>query len=240
LTQFKIDHVEKTARNRSIFFSIPNGLKITYFGDGNGFESVKINDKTANAVQSKLWYSKKIPFMLSLNGQSIPAYVEVSVRWFKIKSLRLVVRNEVIYSEGEFGNPAPPAVAVEEKDLSLLDKKLSKKQAVIALAFAGLGFFLLPYLRIETEWNLPYSIAFKYLTIPLLIVALLAPLIFPKFLDKQMAGPYLLFSEKTKIAFRFGLSMKFTCPKRDNNKKFPALLPLGLPYARLITLMPDL
>jgi hypothetical protein len=207
---FKIERVEKTARNRSIFFSIPNGLKITYFGDSYGFKSVKINDKTTNAVQSRLWYAKKIPFMLSLDGQSIPAYIEVGVRWFKIKSLRLVVQDEVVYTEGEFPDQASPAVPVLERDLSLLDEKPSKKQAVIVSAFAGLGFLLIPYLGIETEWDLPYyTIAFKYLTVPLLIGGLIVPLIFPKFLDRQMRGPYLLFGESTKIAFRFGLSLFF-------------------------------
>ncbi|MGZ3742463.1 MAG: hypothetical protein ACXWRE_01280 [Pseudobdellovibrionaceae bacterium] len=206
---FKIDHVEKTARNRSIFFSIPNGLKIIYYGDGNGFESVRINGKTANAVKSKLWYAKKVPFMLPLNGQSIPAYIEVSVRWFKIKSLRLVVQSEVIYSEGEFADAPTPAESFVEKDFSLLDKKLSKKQAIISLALAGLIFLALPFLRIETEWNLPYTIAFKYLALPLLLLALIAPLTFPKVLDRQLGRTYLLFGEKMKAAFRFGLSLSF-------------------------------
>jgi hypothetical protein len=62
MLDLKIDHVEKSARNRSIFFSSPQGLKITYFGDGRGFESVKVNDKTVNAVQSKLWYVPTVEF----------------------------------------------------------------------------------------------------------------------------------------------------------------------------------
>lgn len=71
---------------------------IEYDGRGLGYERVLINDETAVTRLSWLWFVPRLEFFIG----HIPAAIEVSVsKSMRIRALRMLIRDQVVYSEGE-------------------------------------------------------------------------------------------------------------------------------------------
>lgn len=70
---------------------------VSYDGRGHGFEAVLVDGVTAVKTRSVLWYVPRFDFTVG----GLPAMIEVRVwPWLTLRAIRLIVGNEICYTEG--------------------------------------------------------------------------------------------------------------------------------------------
>ena len=87
---------------REFEVSTPSGVqKVTYYGQGLGYECVLVNGSVVDKKNSGLWYVPEFQFHIG----DFPAKIKVRVwPWFAIKSFTFEVANKVVYQEGSNKN----------------------------------------------------------------------------------------------------------------------------------------
>lgn len=83
---------------REFEVSTPSGVqKVTYYGQGLGYECVLVNGSVVDKKNSGLWYVPEFQFQIG----DFPAKIKIRVwPWFAIKSFTFEVANKVVYQEG--------------------------------------------------------------------------------------------------------------------------------------------
>jgi hypothetical protein len=86
-------------------FELSGGIqaKVTYDGNGLGYESLLVNGEVADRHRSFWWYHPHFEFSLLADGRKVPAALDVRVApWLWISAIRLIVDGAVLYAEGSW------------------------------------------------------------------------------------------------------------------------------------------
>lgn len=75
----------------------PRSCRLTYNGNGTGYESVLINNQILKKTRSWLWCVPRFDFQV----YDMPAVIEVRVwPWLVIRAIRLKISDQIFHQEG--------------------------------------------------------------------------------------------------------------------------------------------
>ncbi len=146
--------------------------------------------------------------MLEADSSQIPAYLEVRYGWRNAKSVRLVIQDKVIVSEGEFKTAAQPALPVPVCDYSTLDDKPLRALVLIVLVLLYLALLIPTFSKCSIiESSARLNQLQSSVAALAACVALFFSFKFPQRVDALMGAAHQFLSERQKLLNRSLMSI---------------------------------